>query len=106
MSVRNKVVSVKLTKSEYDDVEYDARARGTSKAEVFRDAWGRDRDQLHAFKAMDKRLARLEKKIDGLVPDPSLLQNQFDSLAKKDKAIYLAIKELIGVVKGEVGDEA
>jgi hypothetical protein len=99
MSARNKVVSVKLTQVEYDQLDGDVKARGTSKAELFRDAWGRDRDQLHAFKAMDKRLARIEEKIDGLLPDPSHLQNQFDNLAKKDKAIYLVIKELIGIVK-------
>jgi len=106
MSVRNKVVSVKLTQSEHAQLEDDARERGVSKAEIFRDAWGRDRDQLHAFKAMDKRLARLDTKINSLVPDPLVIQNQFNNLAKKDKAIYLAIKELIGIVKREVRDEA
>jgi len=104
MSTRSRVVTVKLTEIEFRQVEEESAAQGISKAEMFREAWYRDTDQLHALKAMDDRLKRLETNIGALLSDKSYFDPKFDELAKRDRAMYRAIKELVAIALEQEGD--
>lgn len=99
MSLKNKAVTIKLTESEFALLEEEAKYRKQTKSEVTRSALDQYYDQLHIFKEIDVRIQRLESKIDSVALDEAYLDTKFIELAKRDKAIYRAVSELIQLAK-------
>jgi hypothetical protein len=94
MKNRDRQISVKFPKNEYEFLKHAAMMHKTTMADLLRNAWYEKQNSLSAFEHFDERIIKIENALKGCI-DKDSLENYFSDNAKKQSAIYRALKELL-----------